>query len=222
MLNEKQEEIMEAIWCAAEYKKYSIDEIKKRCIVEFTEDDLSELEKMGMILFKQDRILFSGKGKETAKAIMRRHRIAEVLVSSILKLRNSAMEEIACKVEHCLLEEVEESICTLLGHPAVCPDGKPIPEGKCCKNRLKVIGNTVVSLVKLKPGEKGKITYIKPGSHSNLHQLISIGLQPGIIVTVHREKPVFCIRFENTELALDAEIAKNIFVWKIDKDLMIE
>ena len=28
MLNEKQEEIMEAIWCAAEYKKYSIDEIK--------------------------------------------------------------------------------------------------------------------------------------------------------------------------------------------------
>ena len=218
MLDEKQEEIMEAVWCAGENKKYVIDEIKKQCIVDFTEDDLTGLEKLGMIVFSEDKVLFSSEGKRTAEAIIRRHRIAEVLVSSILKLRNSAMEEIACKVEHGLVPEVEESICTLLGHPEVCPDGKPIPKGKCCEKRLKVVGNTVVSLVKLEAGEKGKITYIKPGSHSNLHQLISIGLQPGVTVTVHRKSPVFCVRFENTELALDKEIAKNIFVWKLGDD----
>ena len=44
MLNEKQEEIMEAIWCAGENKNYAIDAIKKRCIVDFTADDLAELE----------------------------------------------------------------------------------------------------------------------------------------------------------------------------------
>ena len=216
MLSEKQEEILEAIWCAAENKNHSMDAIKKRCVVEFTKDDLSELERQGMIVRNADKILFSSEGKTLAEGILRRHRLAEVLVSSILKLKNSAMEEVACKVEHCLAPEVEESICTLLGHPQLCPDGKPIPKGRCCRKRLRVVHDTVVSLRELKPSEKGKITYIKPGSHSNLHQLMSIGLQPGVVVTVHRTNPAFCIKFENTELALDEAIVENIFVWKIN------
>jgi DtxR family Mn-dependent transcriptional regulator len=215
MLTEKQEEIMEAIWCAGENKHHSIEAIKKRCIIDFTEGDLAELEKLGLIVSHADKILFSSKGKPLAEAIMRRHRLAEVLVTSILKLKNAAMEKVACKVEHCLEPEVEESICTLLGHPEICPDGKPIPRGRCCRKKLRTVGNTVVSLSELKPGESGKITYIKPGSHSNLHQLMSFGLQPGVFVTVHRSNPAFCIKFENTELAIDEEISKNIFVWKI-------
>ncbi len=215
MLTEKQEEIVEAIWCAGENKNYTIDAIKKRCIVDITDDDLAELEKIEVIVRSADKILFSSEGKALAEAVIRRHRLAEVLVSSILRLKDSAMEEVACKVEHSLAPEVEESICTLLGHPNICPDGKPIPKGNCCKKHLKVVDNTVISLSELKPSERGKITYIKPGSHSNLHQLISMGLQPGISVTVHRTSPAFCIKFENTELALDEEIAKNIFVWRL-------
>ncbi len=216
MLSEKQEEIMEAIWCAGENKAYSVDAIKKKCIIDFSEDDLLELEKNGLIVANGNKILFTSEGKPLAEAIMRRHRLAEVLVSSILKLKSADMEEVACKVEHSLVAEVEESICTLLGHPGICPDGKLIPKGKCCEKRLRVVNNTVISLDKLKPSEKGKITYIKPGSHSNLHHLISIGLQPGVVVTVHRINPAFCIKFENTELAMDREVAKNIFVWKIE------
>ncbi len=203
MLSEKQEEIIEAIWRAGESKHYSIEAVKKICVVEFTEDDLADLEKQDMIVLAGDKILFSKSGKTLGETIIRRHRLAEVLLSSILRLKDAAMEEVACKVEHCLEPEVEESICTLLGHPAVCPDGKPIPRGKCCRNKLKVINNTVVSLNELKASEKGKITYIKPGSHSSLHQLISMGLHPGVVVTVHRITPVFFIKFENTELALD-------------------
>ncbi len=218
MLNEKQEEIMEAIWCASENKDYSTEAIKKRCIVDFTEDDLAEIEQQGLIISHADKILFSSEGKPIAEAIMRRHRLAEVLVSSILKLKNSAMEEVACKVEHGLEPEVEEAICTLLGHPEICPDGKPIPKGKCCQKNLAVVDKIVVPLNELNSSESGKITYIKPGSHSTLHQLISFGLQPGVVVTVHRINPTFCIKFENTELALDEEIAKNIFVLKTGKN----
>lgn len=216
MLSEKQEEIMEAIWGAGENGRHNLDAVKGRCVVDFMEEDLLELEKIGLIELSGEKILFSSEGKKIAKAIMRRHRIAEVLVSSVLKLKNSSMEKVACQVEHCLAPEVEESICTLLGHPEVCPDGKPIPRGKCCRKRLKVINNVVVSLKELHPGEKGKIAYIRPGSHSNLHQLMSIGLQPGIVVSVHRVNPAFCIKFENTELAIDEELVSNIFVWKID------
>lgn len=214
-MNEKFEEILEAVWAAGENNRYSIDAIRKRCAIEFSDQDLRDLEQEGMIVLNDGKVLFSNEGKNLAEGIIRRHRLAEVLVTSILKMKSIEMEKIACQVEHCLLPEVEESICTLLGHPELCPDGKPIPKGKCCDRGLKVVNNTVVSLAELKPGEKGKITYIKPGSHSNLHQLISFGLNPGVMVTVHRKSPAFCIKFENTELALDEEIVKNIFVWRL-------
>ena len=214
MLNETMEEILEAVWTAGEKKKYSIEDVKRQCVVDFTDNDLEELEQQGLLVMNADRVLFSNTGKQLAETIMRRHRLAEVLVTSILRLKKSEMEEVACKVEHCLQPEVEESICTLLGHPEICPDGKPIPRGKCCNTGQKVVSNIVVSLNDLHPGERGKITYIKPGSHSNLHRLISFGLNPGVVVTVHRISPAFCIKFENTELALDSEIVENIFVWR--------
>nr|MBF0221388.1 metal-dependent transcriptional regulator [Desulfobulbaceae bacterium] len=214
-MDEKFEEILEAIWAAGENNNFSVEAINKRCAVDFSDEDLIELVKEGMIVKDDDKVFFSSKGKEVAQSIMRRHRLAEVLVTSILKVKSSEMEKIACQVEHCLQPEVEESICILLGHPEVCPDGKPIPKGRCCDRGVKVVNNTVVSLNTLAPGEKGKITYIKPGSHSNLHQLISFGLNPGVVVTVHRKSPAFCIKFENTELAIDEEIVKNIFVWRL-------
>ncbi|NQU63165.1 MAG: metal-dependent transcriptional regulator [SAR324 cluster bacterium] len=218
MLSEKQEEIIEAIWSATEYQNYSLDSIRQRCPVDFNGSELTALEEEGLIISSAGKILFSENGRVIARGIIRKHRLAEVLVSSILKLKNSTMEAVACQIEHCLISEVEESICILLGHPEICPDGKPIPQGNCCKNRLKSINNTVMGLGDLKPGEKGRITYIKPFSHSNLRQLMSLGVQPGICVTVQRTKPAFCIRFDNTDLAIDQEIANNIFVWRMNTE----
>lgn len=214
-MNERSDEILEAVWTTAENNISSITKIRKRCEIDFTDQDLDELEKHDLIVRNSDKILFSGKGKEMASNIIRRHRLAEVLMTSILKLKFDEMEKIACQVEHYLIPEVEESICTLLGHPEVCPDGKLIPKGRCCHSGMKQVNTIVISLTELKPGEKGTITYIKPGSHSNLHQLISFGLNPGVVVYVHRKNPAFCIKFENTELAIDEEIASNIFVWKV-------
>jgi DtxR family Mn-dependent transcriptional regulator len=216
MLEEKFEEILESIWSVEERQDHSIDSIRKRCSVDFTDADLEELERQELITRDKDQILLAGKGKSIAEIIIRRHRLAEILVSSILKLKQSDMEDIACKVEHSLLPEVEESICTLLGHPEFCPDGKRIPRGRCCAGKLKVIDSSVVPLNELAAGESGKITYIKPTSHSSFHQLISFGLHPGVVVTVHRKTPAFCIKYESTELALDDKVVENIFVWKLN------
>lgn len=214
MINERLEEILEAIWVAKEKKKFSINAIRANCTIDFTQKELSALLELGLIVNGNDEAHFTHEGEKKAEVIIRRHRLAEVLVTSILKVKKSKMDEIACEVEHSLQEEVEESICTLLGHPEICPDGKPIPPGSCCRLHSKEVVNTVTSLIELVPGEQGRITYIKPGSHSNLHQLLSFGLNPGVAVTVHRTTPAFCIKYENTEIALDPEIVKNIFVWK--------
>ena len=214
MLTEKQEEILEAVWSAGENERHTIGAVKKRCVVEFDADDLKELEEKELIVCNGDKLLLTARGNPLAEGIIRRHRLAEVMVSSILRLKADDMKEVACKIEHGLLPEVEESICTLLGHPEMCPDGKPIPRGKCCTKELRVVNNVVVSLSELKPSESGRITYIKPGSHSGLHQLIALGLNPGVQVTVHRASPAFIIKFENTELAMEKEIARDIYVWK--------
>lgn len=215
MLNEKQEEILESIWSVGDRQNNSIEAVRKRASVDFNDADLDELERQELIIRDKDKIGLANKGKAIAEIIIRRHRLAEILVSSILKLKQSDMEEMACKVEHSLLPEVEESICTLLGHPEFCPDGKRIPRGRCCSGKRKVIDSSVVSLKELAPGESGKITYIKPANHSSFHQLISFGLHPGVVVTLHRKNPAFCIKFENTELALDENVAANIYVWRL-------
>ena len=215
MLNETQEEILESIWSVGDRQHNTIEAVRKRCSVDFTEADLDEMERQDLIVRDKNEIRLASKGESIAEIIIRRHRLAEILVSSILKLKQSDMEDIACKVEHSLLPEVEESICTLLGHPEFCPDGKRIPRGRCCSGKRKAIDSSVVSLKELSPGESGKITYIKPDNHSSFHQLISFGLHPGVVVTVHRKNPAFCIKFENTELALDDNVAENIYVWKL-------
>ena len=215
MLNETQEEILESIWSVGDRQHNTIEAVRKRCSVDFTEADLDEMERQNLIVRDKNEIRLASKGASIAEIIIRRHRLAEILVSSILKLKQSDMEDIACKVEHSLLPEVEESICTLLGHPEFCPDGKRIPRGRCCSGKRKAIDSSVVSLKELSPGESGKITYIKPDNHSSFHQLISFGLHPGVVVTVHRKNPAFCIKFENTELALDDNVAENIYVWKL-------
>jgi DtxR family Mn-dependent transcriptional regulator len=220
MLDEKSEEILEAVWVSRENKNNCLAAIQQRCDASFTNEDIDRLISRSLITRDADRLDLTPEGSELARHLIRRHRLAEVLLTSILMLKHADMEEIACKIEHSLLPEVEESICTLLGHPEVCPDGKPIPKGRCCRSGLKVLDATVVSLAELQPGESGKITYIKPLTHSNLHQLISFGLHPGVIVTVHRKKPAFCIKFENTELALDEKIVTNIFVWRISPETL--
>jgi DtxR family Mn-dependent transcriptional regulator len=41
-------------------------------------------------------------------------------------------EEQACYFEHILSPAVTDSICAFLGHPRLCPHGRPIPRGACC------------------------------------------------------------------------------------------
>ena len=40
----------------------------------------------------------------------------------------------------------------------------------------------------------------------------SIGINPGLKFTVHHRKPSLVIQFGKTQLALDDEVAKNIYV----------
>ncbi len=209
------EEILEAVWKADEKGDSSLEAIRRGCPDEITDEDLGIMEKRQLITRKADEVLLSDEGRREARSVVRRHRLAESLFANILELDAEKREEIACEVEHTLLPEVEEAICTLLGHPNICPDGKPIPPGRCCSSGSTTTSTVVANLVGLNPGDRGRITYIKPKHHARLHRLTSFGLTPGTVVEVHQRFPAVCIRYEGTELALDQDVAEDIYVTKI-------
>jgi putative ABC transport system ATP-binding protein len=79
----------------------------------------------------------TGRGRQRAGDIIRRHRLTERLFTDSLHMENEAeIAEQACKFEHILSQEATDKICAFLGHPTTCPHGAPIPPGPCCGARF--------------------------------------------------------------------------------------
>ncbi len=211
------EEILESIWKAVEQGDATLEAVQRICPDQVTSDDLQLLEKRELITREGTSLRFTPKGEEQAKSVVRRHRLAESLFATILDLDAERREAIACEVEHTLLPEVEQAICTLLGHPTICPDGKSIPPGRCCTAGRTVASTVVVNLTQMQPGTRGRITYIKPKHHQRLHRLSSFGLTAGTVIELHQTSPAYCIRFEGTELAINRDVAEDIFVARLDE-----
>jgi len=75
-----------------------------------------------------DRSLrLTAKGREVATSIVRRHRLAERLLVDIIGLEWEKVHREADRWEHAISADVEEKLVQLLGDPATCPHGNPIP-----------------------------------------------------------------------------------------------
>jgi DtxR family Mn-dependent transcriptional regulator len=75
-----------------------------------------------------DRTLrLTDKGRALATSIVRRHRLAERLLVDIIGLDWEKVHREADRWEHAISAEVEEKLVELLGDPATCPHGNPIP-----------------------------------------------------------------------------------------------
>ncbi|NMC60370.1 MAG: metal-dependent transcriptional regulator [Candidatus Methanofastidiosa archaeon] len=224
MLEEIIEEALEYIWTLREqdddFVETFISGINSRCNFSKTSEDLSpkyileNLEKEGYIEIVANKIKFQKKGEEIGKKIIRRHRLTERLLKDILQMTIDEIEEPACRLEHTITEGLEDSICTLLGHPSVCPHGFEIPEGNCCKNVSKVIEPVIVSLDDMESGNEGKIMYLVTKSHPRLQRLSTLGLSPGSKIRILQTFPTFVVQIDETQIALEKSIAKDIFVRK--------
>jgi len=214
----KIDEILEALWVCHERDRLGIEALQRFCHVAVEQEDLSTLERESYITLDGERILFSLKGKKRATMILRRHRLAERLITDVLNIPLHEAEKAACEFEHFLASEVTDSICTLLGHPRECPHGAPIPEGDCCREAKESLGSAVVPLTKLETGHSAMIAYVSTVSHPRLHKLMSFGLVPGVQIKIHQKTPSYVISCEQTELALEEDVARDIHVWRNGAD----
>lgn len=76
-------------------------------------------------------------GSQRARGVVRRHRLAERLFKDTFSVDDAEAHDQACRFEHIISPELDQRICTFLGHPKTCPHGNPIPPGDCCDGKRK-------------------------------------------------------------------------------------
>ena len=89
---------------------------------------VARMERDGLLAVEGDRHLeLSPKGRQLATRVMRKHRLAERLLTDVIGLEVEFVHEEACRWEHVMSEQVERRILELLNHPTESPYGNPIP-----------------------------------------------------------------------------------------------
>ncbi len=134
-LSENVEEYLEVLWVFEEGNTTTpkINEISEALNIAppSAVEMLKKMEGMGLVEYKaRIGVSLSKKGREIARQIVRNHRLAELLLTEVLKTRID--EKAICGLEHHLSENIADAVCTHLNHPRHCPHGNDIPRGKCC------------------------------------------------------------------------------------------
>jgi len=208
-------EILEAVWTLEEQGKASLTDIRRIAHTEVTDQLLHEVESGGLIAVEPAGcVSLTSKGRVQAATIIRRHRLAERLMYDVLNVDVEETEDAACEFEHLIAEGITNAICTLLGHPRYCPHQRPIPEGSCCRQAPEQVSSIVVSCDHLHIGEVARIAYLSTQDHPRLLKLTALGVTPGVEVKLLQKWPSYVIQCDETEIALEEEIARNIYVWR--------
>jgi len=211
------DETLELIWTQKERGREPTVRSLSEESAEELEPILREMARAGLVRIDDGSVALTDKGADHAAGLIRYHRLAERLLADVLSVKGEVLEAQACEFEHILSPEVAESICTLLGHPTVCPHGMPIPPGECCKRNRTDVEPILVSLDKLPPGEMGRVMYVETQSHRRLDKLASFGLVPGALVTMHQHQPSLVVRIGETQLAMDELVARSVHVQKVPR-----
>jgi len=210
-LSDAAEEVLERLWIVIREEGRDSAGLQELGI-ESKAPELEELSRLGYVARSNSTATLRPEGMKEAEKAVRRHRLAERLLTDLLRVKGEVVEENACRFEHVLQKDVEESVCTLLGHPRTCPHGKPIPEGSCCKKAEKLLKSLVFSARDAEKGARGKVAYVATKNDKVLHKLMAMGVLPGVTVEVMQTFPAYVLKVGNTQVAVDREMAECVII----------
>jgi len=210
------DEVLEELWTAREGSRpltlASLAETIHAGPGEDWGEVANELVEQGLVRLIVGELVLTEAGEREARQLVRCHRLAEVLFHQVLELPMEVSEAEACRLEHVLTPQVAAAVCSFLGHPPLCPHGRPIPPGDCCSALSRSVSSLICRLVDLVPGEKGRVVLVAPRYRERLEQLTDLGITPGAVLTLRQRKPSMVIEVDHTVLALEDEIAKGIYL----------
>lgn len=89
---------------------------------------VARMERDGLLVVADDRRLeLSDEGRLYAVRVMRKHRLAERLLTDVIGLDWSLVHTEACRWEHVISTDVEQRLVAILDSPQLSPYGNPIP-----------------------------------------------------------------------------------------------
>lgn len=206
------DELLERIWMMEERGVDDTEVIRAEFPELFRAGQFAHLVDNGLVTRKGTRVKLTSEGRELASGIIRRHRLAERLLTDVLNVTNEQIEDEACTFEHNITPGIVDSICTLLGHPRECPHGNPIPEGPCCRQARQSLDAIVTNLTSLQVGERGTIAYLNSSHFDRIKKLYAFGVFPGVEIELIQRSPAFVIQVEETQLAIERVVALDIYV----------
>jgi DtxR family Mn-dependent transcriptional regulator len=172
---------------------------------------VKSLERRGLVIHEPYKgVKLTEKGRKLALNVLRRHRLAERLLTDVLHLDWSRAHGAACKLEHAIAGDIVKLLEKALGHPKTCPHGNPIPTA--CGG---IIEEKSEPLVNLNPKEKGIIVKITEEESDMLQHLATLSLMPGVSVEVEQKAPFdgpITIKVGDVSHTLERKFALIIYV----------
>jgi len=184
---------------------------------------VGRMDRDGLIRVGEDRrLVLTDTGRRKAIEVMRKHRLAERLLSDVIGLDWAYVHEEACRWEHVMSERVERKLLGILDHPVESPYGNPIPGlDELGLTRAGSFHSGVESLSELLVDSESEATgrikrlaeplQVDPAL---LRQFSAAGIAPGATASFIRRGAIVHIEVEGSGEALDVpiEIAAHIFV----------
>lgn len=146
---------------------------------------LKRMTRGGYLRVRRDgRIELTARGKEIAKHLVLRHRLAEKLLTDVIGLEWSRAHEEAERLEHGISPEVQALLMKRFGRESRCPHGVPIEGGMAALRRKY----GAVQLSEAAVGRNYEVLRVYEKDPKFLEFLVQLNLRPGARLRVHRRE----------------------------------
>jgi DtxR family Mn-dependent transcriptional regulator len=149
-------------------------------------------------------------GREEALREIRRHRILEVFLVSVMGFTWDEAHEHADDLSPGLNNRLTERMAEMAGQPTRCPHGEPIPDRD---GRLPVVND--VCVVNLGVGHRGSVSRVRTHEPAKLQYFASLGLVPGVAIEIMGRAPFngpMRLRVGREEVVIGYELMRSLWV----------
>ncbi len=123
-------------------------------------------------------------GRRQALKMVRRHRIIEQFLQQVLHYGIDEVDEEAEVLEHAVSDKLIERMWQVLGRPSHDPHGSPIPDPDG-----QLPEETARPLSSFPDGSRLRIVRLKERSPAQLRYLNTLGIEPGVLLTLDARAP---------------------------------
>jgi DtxR family Mn-dependent transcriptional regulator len=185
---------------------------------------VARMERDGLLTIEGDRHLqLTEQGDRLAVRVMRKHRLAERLLTDVIGLDWELVHAEACRWEHVMSETVERRLVALLDHPTESPYGNPIPGlaelGETRDGEDFMADLEPLDVVARSDGDT-RVLVRRIGEEMQKDELAMaalrrVGAQPDKVVTVSAGAEGVLIGSGGETAEIDLELAAHLFVHRL-------